>query len=176
MSGEYQRYTGVRDVHTLVLFVVTQVACVLLGFVMEQTWNSEDLQEPVAERSDPMSLSVGRVIRGPGTPTTERSKVLSVRATSQLVSLFYRKHSRSSVSCPTPQTTLPHVEPRFTDEARPLHAQGARLLHAKHSLDVASVECTQDRRAPLDHFVETEDMSGLLHELLADKEQINQEY
>jgi hypothetical protein len=58
-------YAGVRDVHTLVLLVAAQVACALLGFVMEQAWNSEDLQEPVAERSDPLSLSVGTVIRGP---------------------------------------------------------------------------------------------------------------
>jgi uncharacterized membrane protein len=49
------------------------------------------------------------------------------------------------------------------------------MQNQDHHDSEASVECTQDRRAPLDHFVETEDMAGLLQELLAAKAQISQE-
>jgi hypothetical protein len=58
-------YASIRDVHTLVLLVAIEVVCVLLGFAMEQIWVSVDLEEPIRESVDPMSLSVGRVVRGP---------------------------------------------------------------------------------------------------------------
>lgn len=60
-------YANVRDLHTLLLLVAAQAVCVLLGYVMEQAWTSQDLEEPVIQRVDPMSLGVGTVVRGPQT-------------------------------------------------------------------------------------------------------------
>ena len=60
-------YARVRDLHTLMLLVAAQAVCALLGYVMEQAWTSQDLEEPVVERVDPMSLGVGTVVRGPQT-------------------------------------------------------------------------------------------------------------
>jgi hypothetical protein len=61
-------YCGVRDMYVYVLLVAAEVVCMLLGFIMEQAWNSRDLQEvPAVQRLDPLELSVGRVVRGPKT-------------------------------------------------------------------------------------------------------------
>jgi hypothetical protein len=58
-------YVGVTNAHTIVLLIAATLVCALLGFVLEQAWNSEDLEEPITERSDPLSLSVGTAVRGP---------------------------------------------------------------------------------------------------------------
>jgi len=58
-------YADVRDTYVLLLIVVAAVVCALLGFVMEQAWTSQDLEEPLIQRADPMSLGVGTVVRGP---------------------------------------------------------------------------------------------------------------
>lgn len=71
-------YASVRDMHTLVLIVAMKFVCVFLGFVVEQILVSVDLEEPIRESSDPLSLSVGRVVRGPQANTalilTQRQK------------------------------------------------------------------------------------------------------
>ena len=58
-------YTDLRDLHIVLMIVTAEAVCALLGFVMEQAWMSKDLEEPVLQRSDPMSLGVGTVVRGP---------------------------------------------------------------------------------------------------------------
>jgi len=74
-------YANVRDLYVLVLIGAATFVCALLGFAMEQAWNSEDLEEPLVLHADPMSLGVGRVVRGPQADPllllTQRQKALA---------------------------------------------------------------------------------------------------
>ena len=71
-------YGGVKQLDTLLMLVVAEVVCALLGFVMEQAWVSADLEEPAVPQKDPITLSVGRVVQGPQANTalilTQRQK------------------------------------------------------------------------------------------------------